>query len=59
MTYFKFTNFKKKMKIGLSAVGKTHSLCYDRVCNALTCLYGNNTSTFSEFKPPSLDEYFG
>ena len=26
--------------------------------NALTCLYGINTSTFFDLDPPSLEEYF-
>ena len=26
--------------------------------NALTCLYGNNTGTYFEVEPPSLEEYF-
>ena len=25
--------------------------------NALTCLYGNNTSTFFDLDPPKLEEY--
>ena len=38
-TYFQFSDFKKNLKIGMSAVGKQALLR-----NALTCLYGNSTS---------------
>ena len=58
VNYFKFTDFKKNLKIGLSAVGKTYIVCA-LLRNALTCLYGNNTSTFFGVKPPTLEEYFG
>ena len=54
---FKFTDFKKKLKIGLSAVGKIYIACVV-LCNALTCVFGNNTSTFFGVKP-TLEEYFG
>ena len=55
---FKFTDFKKNLKIGLSAVGKIYIVCA-LLRNALTCLYGNNTSAFFDVKPPTLEEYFG
>ena len=58
VNYFKFTDFKKNMKIGLSAVGKTYIVCA-LLRNGLTCLYGNNTATFFDVKPPTLKEYFG
>ena len=45
INYFKFVDFKKNLKIGLSPVGKIYIVC-DLLRNALTCLYGNNTSTF-------------
>ena len=56
-TYFKFIDFKKNLKIGLSSRGKMYAVCA-LLRNALTCLYGNQTSTFFEFDPPSLQEYF-
>ena len=58
VNYLKFTDFKNNLKIGLSAVGKTYNVCV-LLRNALTCLYGNNTSTFLGVKPPTLEEYFG
>ena len=36
-----------------------NSLMFALLFNTLTCLYGNNTSTFSGVKPPTLEEYFG
>ena len=42
----------------MSAVGKTYIVC-TLLHNALTCFYGNNTSTFSGVKPQTLEEYFG
>ncbi|XP_065055206.1 uncharacterized protein LOC135683782 [Rhopilema esculentum] len=57
VNYFKFTDFKKDLKIGLSAVGKTYVVCA-LLRNALTCLYGNNTSAFFNLQPPLLEEYF-
>jgi len=45
VNFFKFTDYKKDLKIGLSAVGKIYVACA-LLRNALTCLYGNNTSTF-------------
>ena len=56
-TYFKFIDFKKPPKIGLSAVGKSYVICA-LLRNALTCLYGNTTSTYFELVPPRLAEYF-
>ena len=56
VNYFKFTDFKKDLKIALSAVGKIYMVCA-LLRNALTCLYGN-TSEFLDVDPPSLDKYF-
>ena len=56
--YFKFVDFKKDLKIGLSSVGKMYVVCA-LLRNALTCLYGNNTSAFFNLQPPILEEYFG
>ena len=50
---FKFLDFKKNLKIGLSAVGQHYE-----VGALLTCLYGNTTATFFDSVPPSLEEYF-
>ena len=57
LNYFKFLDFKKNLKIGLSNIGKTYVVCA-LMRNALTCLYGNQTSEFFELEPPSLQEYF-
>ena len=56
-TYFKFIDFKKNMKIGLSSVGKMYVVCAI-LRNAFTCFYGNQNSRFFELDPPSLHEYF-
>ena len=40
INYFKFLDFKKNLKIGLSSVGKMYVVCA-LLRNALTCLYGN------------------
>ena len=57
VNYFKFVDFKKKLKIGLSNVGKIYIVC-DLLQNALTCLYGNLTSEYFDCHPPSLEDYF-
>ena len=54
--YFKFIDYKKNLKIGMSAVGKQYVICA-LMRNALTCLYGNNTSEFFGVEPPSLETY--
>ena len=56
--YFKFVDFKKNLKIGLSSMGKIYIVC-TLLGNALTCLYGNTTSEVFELDPPTLEEYFG
>ena len=45
INYFKFLDGKKNLKIGLSSVGKMY-VVRARLRNALTCLYGNQTSEF-------------
>ena len=55
--YFKFMDFKKNLKIGLSSIGKLYVVCA-LLRNVLTCLYGNSTSSFFELDPPTLEEYF-
>ncbi|XP_065069062.1 uncharacterized protein LOC135694309 [Rhopilema esculentum] len=57
INYFKFLDFKKNLKIGLSSVGKFY-VVGALLRNALTCLYGNNTAKFFEVIPPTLNEYF-
>ena len=57
INYYKFVDFKKNLKIGLSSVGKMYLICA-RLQNAHTCLYGNQTSTFFQLEPPTLQQYF-
>ena len=47
ISYFKFLDFKKDLKIGLSSVH-----------NAPTILYGNTTSQYFDINPPTLGDYF-
>ena len=58
VTYFKFTDSKKKFEEWIECGWQNiHSLCF--ASQSLTCLYGNNTSTFFGVKPPTQEEYFG
>ena len=54
---FKFLDYKKNLKIGLSSVGKMYIVCA-LLRNAITCLYGNQTSEFFDLQPLTLEEYF-
>ena len=53
VNFFKFIDFKKSLKIGLSNVGNMYIVCA-LLQNALTCL----TSEYFECHPPSLEDYF-
>ena len=55
--YFSFVDFKRQMKINLSAIGKMYIVCA-LLENARTCLYGNIVSTYFELSSPSLQGYF-
>ena len=55
--YFKFMHFKENIKLGLSSIGKLYVVCV-LLRNALTCLYGNSTSSYFKLDPPTLEEYF-
>lgn len=57
INYFKFLDFKKNLKIGLSPIGKMYIVCAI-LRNAMTCLYGNQTSSFFNMDPPTLQNYF-
>ena len=57
VNYFKFTDFKKKLKIGLNSVGKIYTVCA-LLRNAMTCLHGSTTSAYYDLQPPALHEYF-
>ena len=53
---FKFLDFKNNLKLGFSAVGKYYIVAA-LFQNTLTCLYGNNTSTFFQLSPPTVHNY--
>ena len=53
--YFKFTDYKKNMKLQLSAVGKQH-IVSALMRNILTLFYGNLTSDYFDF--PESDSFF-
>ena len=55
--YFGFLDFRKNLKIRLSAVGKMYAVCA-LLTNAHTCLYKSLTSSFFELDPPHLEDYF-
>ena len=57
VNFFKFLDFKKNLKIHLSAVGKMYIVCA-LLTNAHTCLYGSLTSKYFNLDPPSLNNYF-
>ena len=57
LTYFAFVDFDKKLKIGLSPVGKMYRVCA-LLTSTRTCLYKSQTSEFFNIDPPTLEEYF-
>ena len=57
INYFKFLDFKKNLRIGLSQVGKMYIVCAI-LRNALTCLYSNTTAEYFGVDPPTLQDYF-
>ena len=56
INYFKFVDYKKDLKIGMSAVGKIYIVCA-LLRNAMTCLYGSSTANYFDVQPPSINEY--
>ena len=56
-SWFAFLDFKKNLKLNLSAVGKMYLVCA-LLTNARTCVYGNMTSHFFDCEPPSLEDCF-
>ena len=54
--YFKFIDYKKNLKIGMSAVGKQY-IVSALFRNIITCLYGNTTCKYFELDPPTLHDY--
>ena len=57
INYFAFMDFKKNLKIRLSAVGKVYMMCA-LLMNARTCLYQSVTSSYFGLDPPKLEVYF-
>ena len=57
INYFKFLDFKKGLKLQLSAVGKKYIVCA-MMQNARTCLYSNTTSEYFRVPPIPLAFYF-
>ena len=57
INYFKFLDFNKDLKIGLSSVGKMYIVCA-LLRNARTILYGNTISQYFDISPPMLGTYF-
>ena len=55
--YLAFSDFKKKLKVDLSAIGKMFSACA-LLYNARTYLYGNLTSRHFGIHPPQLRDCF-
>ena len=53
INYFKFLDFKKGLKLQLSAVGKKYIVCA-MMQNARTCLYSNTTSEYFRVPPIPL-----
>ena len=57
VNYFKFLDFKKNLKLSLSAIGKMYVVCAI-LRNALTCMYTNSTSEYFALDPPTIEDYF-
>ena len=55
--WFAFMDFKKNLKVALTAVGKMYIVCA-LLANARTCMYGNTTATFFQLPPPNIEDYF-
>ncbi|XP_066918199.1 uncharacterized protein [Clytia hemisphaerica] len=57
INYFKFIDFKKNLKVGLSPIGKMYIVCA-LLHNARSCFYPNNTSKYFDVLPPTVEIYF-
>ena len=55
--YFKFIDFKKMQRIGVSPVAKVYIIC-SLLQNAQTCFYGNLISENFNLNPPQIRDYF-
>ena len=58
INYFKFMDFKRNLKIGLSPIGKMYIVC-TLLTNARTCMYGSQSTSYFGLDPPTVWEYFG
>ena len=54
---FKFLDFKKNLKLSLSAVGKMYAT-FALLDNARVCCYGSTTSDYFDVSPPEIGDYF-
>ena len=57
ISYFKFIEFRKILKIKLSAVGKMYIVCA-LLRNARSCFYETSTENYFGLQPPLIGEYF-
>ena len=57
INYIKFIDFKKNLKIGMSAVGKLYIVCA-LLRDAMTCLCSSTASDYFNLHPPALADYF-
>lgn len=57
INYFKFLDFKKNLKIGLSSIGKMY-IVFVFFQNVFICFYGNEMVIFFDFDLLILEEYF-
>ena len=55
--HWKFLDFKKDLKLGLSAVGKQYAVAA-LLRNALTCFYGSTTTNYFYLETPTIEQYF-
>ena len=57
ISYFKFIELRKILKIKLSAVGKMYIVCA-LLRNARSCFYETSTENYFGLQPPLIGEYF-
>ena len=57
VNYFSFMDFRKNLKIGLSAIGKMYIVCA-LLTNARTCFYSSTTSNFFNLPLPQFMSTF-
>ena len=57
INFFKFLDFKKNLKVQLSAVRKMYTMC-TLLQNTRCCLYGSTTTEYFGINPPGIQDYF-